>query len=58
MIGQFVSAIESIDAGTIAAGDMAIVNVLGSEVLPVVASQVSSAIENSWAKVAGMAEGC
>jgi hypothetical protein len=56
MIGQLVSAIESIHASAIAAGDMAIVNVLGSEVLPVVAPQVSSAIEDTWAEVAGVAE--
>jgi hypothetical protein len=34
------------------------VDVLGSEVLPIVASQVSSTIEDAWAEVAGMAEGC
>jgi hypothetical protein len=58
MIGQLISAIKAIHAGTIEAGDMAIVDVLGGEVLPVVAPQVSSAIEDSWAEVAGMAEGC
>jgi len=58
VIGQLVSAIKSIHAGTIAAGDMAIVNVLRSEVLPVVAPQVSSTIEDAWAEVAGVAKGC
>jgi hypothetical protein len=37
---------------------MVIVDVLGSEVLPIVVSQVSSAIEDSWADVAGVAERC
>jgi hypothetical protein len=58
MIGQLVSAIKSIHVGTIAARDMAIVNVLRSEVLPVVASQVSSTIEDAWTEVAGVAEEC
>jgi len=58
MTGQLVSAIESIHAGTIAAGDMAIVDVLGSEVLSVVASQVSSAIEDAWTDVAGVTDRC
>jgi hypothetical protein len=57
MIGQLVSAIESIHAGTIAARDMAIMDVLRSEVLPVVAPQVSSAIEDAWAEVAGVVLG-
>jgi hypothetical protein len=34
------------------------VDVLGSEVLPVVAPQVSSAIKDAWAEVAGVADGC
>jgi hypothetical protein len=37
---------------------MAIVDVLGSEVLPVVAPQVSSAIKDPWAEVASVAYGC
>jgi hypothetical protein len=58
MIGQLVSAIESIHTGTIAARDMAIMDVLGSEVLPVVASQVSSPIEDARADFAGITDGC
>jgi hypothetical protein len=57
MIDQLVTAIESIHTSTVAARDMAIMNVLGSEVLPVVTPQVSSALEDAWTEVAGMKEG-
>jgi hypothetical protein len=58
MAGQLVSTIESIRAGTAAARHMVIVDTLGREVSFVVASQVSSAIEDSWTEVAGVTDGC
>jgi hypothetical protein len=58
MMSQLILAIETIDTSTIAANDMAVVDVLGSEVLLIVASKIAGALEDAGADVAGVEDGC
>lgn len=58
MMSQLVLAIEAIGTNTVAADDMAVVDVLGGKVLFVVTSKVSGTLEGVGADVAGVEGWC